>query len=75
MTFTSWRPDGLALRAFSPRREAEDGEQVAADPTRSDHTRACAARAAEIARGHAAEYREIADALRAGEIPENLDLS
>ncbi|NJP74667.1 hypothetical protein [Streptomyces sp. C1-2] len=54
---------------------AEDGERVAADPTRSDHTRACAGCAAEIARGHASEYREIAASLRAGEIPDNLDLS
>ncbi|WP_328760548.1 hypothetical protein [Streptomyces sp. NBC_00271] len=54
---------------------AADGERVAADPTRSDHSRACAGRAAEIARGHAADYRHIAEALRAGEIPDGLDLS
>ncbi|MEW1867022.1 hypothetical protein AB0420_02290 [Streptomyces caelestis] len=53
---------------------ADDGERVAADPTRSKHTRACAGRAAEIARGHAAEYREIAAALRDGEIPDGLTL-
>lgn len=53
---------------------AEDGERVAADPTRSDYTRACAARAAEIARDNAAEYRVIAETLRAGEIPDCLDL-
>ncbi|MET7921974.1 hypothetical protein ABZU45_40595 [Streptomyces avermitilis] len=54
---------------------AADGERVAADPTRSDYTRACAGRAAEIARGHAVEYRQIAETLRAGEIPDGLDLS
>lgn len=54
---------------------AADGERVAADPTHSDHTRACAARAAEIARENAQEYRHIAAELRAGHIPEGLDLS
>ncbi|MFF9301293.1 hypothetical protein [Streptomyces sp. NPDC014764] len=49
---------------------AADGERAAADPTNSGHTRACAARAAEIARRDAAEYRNIADTLRAGEIPD-----
>ncbi|RPK76513.1 hypothetical protein EES45_23030 [Streptomyces sp. ADI97-07] len=54
---------------------AEDGERVAADPTRSSHTRACAARAAQFARGRAAEYRSMARELRAGEIPDSLDPS
>ncbi|MGC4986624.1 hypothetical protein ACLQ18_39545 [Streptomyces sp. DT193] len=54
---------------------AADGERVAADPTRSDYTRACAARAAEIARRHAADYLSIAETLRAGEIPEGVDFS
>ncbi|MBK3569366.1 MULTISPECIES: hypothetical protein [unclassified Streptomyces] len=54
---------------------AADGERVAADPARSDYTRACAARAAEIARGNAADYRNIAETLRAGEIPEGVDFS
>ncbi|MER8160007.1 hypothetical protein [Streptomyces sp. NPDC094472] len=54
---------------------AADGERVAADPTESDYTRACAARAAEIARENAADYRHIAAELRAGEIPDCLDLS
>ncbi|MFE9812436.1 hypothetical protein [Streptomyces sp. NPDC005548] len=54
---------------------AADGERVAADPTRSDYTRACAATAAKTARSNAAEYRAIADELRAGEIPEGLDLT
>lgn len=54
---------------------AADGERVAADPSQSDCTRACAARAAEIARSDAAEYRHIAAELRAGEIPDGLDLT
>ncbi|MET8787994.1 hypothetical protein [Streptomyces sp. NPDC004589] len=54
---------------------AADGERVAADTSRSDYTRACAARAAQIARGNAAEYRAIAAELRAGEIPGGVDLS
>ncbi|MGI5397849.1 hypothetical protein [Streptomyces sp. CA-251251] len=49
---------------------AADGERAAADPSNSDHTRACAARAAQAARNHATEYREMAATLRAGEIPE-----
>lgn len=53
---------------------AVDGERVAADETRSPHTRACASRAAEIARENATEYRAIAAALREGEIPDCLDL-
>ncbi|MGA5489582.1 hypothetical protein ACPCK1_17720 [Streptomyces pseudogriseolus] len=53
---------------------AADGERVAADPTRSEYSRACAARAAEIARGNAAEYRSIAESLRDGEIPDCLVL-
>lgn len=53
---------------------AEDGERVAADVKRSDYTRACAARAAEIARENAAEYRHLAAELRAGEIPDGLEL-
>lgn len=54
---------------------AADGERVAADPASSEHTQACAARAAEIARRDAAEYRNIAATLRAGEIPEGVDFS
>ncbi|OSC71669.1 hypothetical protein B5181_05745 [Streptomyces sp. 4F] len=46
------------------------GERAAADPHNSDHTRACAARAAQAARRNVAEYREMAATLRAGEIPE-----
>ena len=53
---------------------AVDGERVAADPGRSDYTRACAARAAKTARENATEYRAIAEALREGEIPDCLDL-
>ncbi|MFI6254358.1 hypothetical protein [Streptomyces sp. NPDC051016] len=51
-------------------RAAVSGEQAATDPKNSQHTRACAARAAESARNHAAEYRDMAAELRAGEIPE-----
>jgi type IV secretory pathway TrbL component len=53
---------------------AADGERAAADPAATDHARACAARAAEIARGDAAEYRTFAAALRDGEIPDGLRL-
>ncbi|MGA4875853.1 hypothetical protein [Streptomyces lydicamycinicus] len=53
---------------------ARSGDQAAADPAGSDHIRACAARAAEIARGNANEYRHIAASLREGEIPDNVRL-
>lgn len=61
----------------APRSEAAaaDGQRVAADTNRTDYTRACAGRAAQIARENAAEYRSIAEALRDGEIPDGLDLS
>ncbi|MCG0068458.1 hypothetical protein L0F81_35225 [Streptomyces tricolor] len=57
----------LAIRSEEA---ARDGERVAADPSRSEYTRACAARAAEIAREHAAEYRAEAVVMRDGEVPE-----
>ncbi|MGQ4517362.1 hypothetical protein [Streptomyces sp. DW26H14] len=57
----------LAARAEAA---ARDGESVAADPARSAYTRACAARAAEIAREHASEYRVEASVMRGGEVPE-----
>lgn len=53
---------------------AEDGERTAADPNQSEHTRLCAARTAHICRADAAEYRNMAAALRAGEIPDGLNL-
>ncbi|WP_329224252.1 hypothetical protein OG352_39780 (plasmid) [Streptomyces sp. NBC_01485] len=49
---------------------ARDGERVANDPSSTDYTRSCARRAAEIARGHAAEYRAEALVMRDGEVPE-----
>ncbi|MDO0929726.1 hypothetical protein QQY24_31880 [Streptomyces sp. TG1A-8] len=49
---------------------AASAERTAADPTKSAHVRTCAARAATSARENAAEYRYIADTLRAGEIPD-----
>ncbi|MET9077883.1 hypothetical protein ABZX95_38370 [Streptomyces sp. NPDC004232] len=52
---------------------AADGERVAADPATSEYTRQVAARAAVIARENAAEYRYVADALRAGEIPDGYE--
>ncbi|MFF4902871.1 hypothetical protein [Streptomyces sp. NPDC001068] len=51
-------------------RAAASGDQAATNPANSPHTQACAARAAEFARNHAQEYREMAAELRAGEIPE-----
>ncbi|MEU3902024.1 hypothetical protein [Streptomyces sp. NPDC045251] len=66
---TGWADtwDRLAARAYAA---ARDGALVAADPARSEYTRACAARAAEIARGNAREYRAEALVMRDGEVPE-----
>ncbi|WP_432041028.1 hypothetical protein [Streptomyces chartreusis] len=66
---TEWADewDRLAIRADAG---ARDGELVAADPSRSEYTRMCAARAAQIARGHAREYRAEALVMRDGEVPE-----
>ncbi|MCA1219268.1 hypothetical protein [Streptomyces sp. 8L] len=49
---------------------AADGKRVAADPSRGEYTRSCAGRAAEIAQEHAAEFRNAAQTLREGELPE-----
>lgn len=67
---TEWADecDRSALRADAA---ARNGEEVAADPSRSEYTRACAKRAAEIAREHAAEYRAEAVIMRDGEVPES----
>ena len=59
---------------YFDRQASRSGDQAAADPADSDHTRACAARAAEIARSNANEYRHIAASLRGGEIPDNVQL-
>uniref|UniRef100_A0AAU2AI50 Uncharacterized protein n=1 Tax=Streptomyces sp. NBC_00093 TaxID=2975649 RepID=A0AAU2AI50_9ACTN len=49
---------------------ARDGERVANDPLRTDYTRSCARRAAEIARERATEYRAEALVMHDGEVPE-----
>lgn len=54
-------------------RAAASGERAAADPNTSEYTRQCAARAAAIAHRNAAEYRNIAETLRAGEIPDGYE--
>lgn len=66
---TEWADawDRLAIRADAA---ARDGEAVAADSSRSEYTRACAARAAVIARENAHEYRAEALIMRDGEVPE-----
>ncbi|MDQ1022472.1 type IV secretory pathway TrbL component [Streptomyces umbrinus] len=52
---------------------AADGKAAAADPTKSAYQRQCAARAAQIHREQAADYRDVADALRAGEVPDGYE--
>ncbi|MFI5768554.1 hypothetical protein ACIA74_08365 [Streptomyces sp. NPDC051658] len=53
---------------------ALDGDRAAADMTNGPRTRAVAAKCAQVARSNAADYRDIAAALRDGEIPDCLDL-
>ncbi|MFF0629799.1 hypothetical protein [Streptomyces sp. NPDC004296] len=62
-------------RTAAPRADkaAASGERTAADPNESEYTRKCASRAAEIARENAAEYRYLAETLRAGEIPDGYE--
>ncbi|MER5461643.1 hypothetical protein ABT010_13335 [Streptomyces sp. NPDC002668] len=54
---------------------ALDGDRAASDSNADDYQRSVAARCAQTARANATEYRNIADALRDGEIPDQLDLS
>ncbi|MCA1222195.1 hypothetical protein [Streptomyces sp. 8L] len=67
--------DYFERSAARSERAAVAGQRDAADPSKTAYARACAARAAEIARENAAEYRLIAADLRVGEIPDCLDLS
>ncbi|MCX4665044.1 hypothetical protein [Streptomyces uncialis] len=53
---------------------ARDGERAAADPSTSDYQRSVAGACARIARARAADYRNFAETLRAGEIPDGMDL-
>ncbi|MFF8917220.1 hypothetical protein ACF08M_28875 [Streptomyces sp. NPDC015032] len=53
---------------------ALDGDRAAVDMTNGPHARSVAAKCAQIARSNAADYRNIAAALRDGEIPDCLDL-
>jgi hypothetical protein len=53
---------------------AVDGDQAAKDPNLDSYNQGVASRCASIARSNAAEYRNIADALRDGEIPDGLQL-
>ncbi|MEU7638759.1 hypothetical protein AB0C11_22090 [Streptomyces sp. NPDC039016] len=66
--------DGFEAAARRSGAAARSGDQDAKDPNLSGHTRRCAARAADNARRNAREYREIAAALRDGEIPDNVNL-
>ncbi|MCX4735113.1 hypothetical protein [Streptomyces sp. NBC_01363] len=53
---------------------ALDGDRAAADMTNGPRTQAVAAKCAQVARSNATDYRNIAAALRDGEIPDCLDL-
>lgn len=53
---------------------ARSGEREAKDPNLSTYNQGVAARCAAIARSNAREYRHIAAELRAGEIPDSVQL-
>ncbi|MFF3547085.1 hypothetical protein ACFYXD_35270 [Streptomyces platensis] len=53
---------------------ARSGDRDAKDPNLGPGTQGAASRAANIARGKAQEYRDIAATLRDGEIPDNVRL-
>ncbi|WP_274916544.1 hypothetical protein [Streptomyces sp. WZ-12] len=67
--------DGFEREAKRADAAARDGERAAKDPNLDAYTQGVASRCAAIARGNAREYRHIAGELRAGEIPDCLDLS
>lgn len=53
---------------------AASGDQAASNPNLNAHTQGIAARCADIARSNARESRNIASALRDGEIPDSVQL-
>lgn len=53
---------------------ARSGDRDANDPNLDTYNQGVASRCASIARSNAREYREIASALRDGEIPDSLQL-
>ncbi|WP_331726509.1 hypothetical protein [Streptomyces uncialis] len=53
---------------------ARDGERAAADAAVSERERSVAAACARTARADAADYRSFAGTLRAGELPDGMDL-
>ncbi|MFJ5802972.1 hypothetical protein [Streptomyces decoyicus] len=66
--------DGFQREARRSDAAALDGDQAAKDPSLSTYQQGVAFRCAAIARSNAREYRNIAEALRDGEIPDCLDL-
>jgi hypothetical protein len=62
----------LNEEAASFDRQAARSDRAAASGDRDGSREAC--RVADIARGNAAEYRDIASALRDGEIPDGVQL-
>ncbi|MEW9521259.1 hypothetical protein [Streptomyces tubercidicus] len=67
--------DGFEREARRSDAAALDGDQAAKDPNLDAYNQGVASRSAAIARSNAREYRNIADALRDGEIPDCLDLN
>lgn len=53
---------------------ALDSDRAAEDPSLDTYTQGVASRCGAIARGNAREFRAIAAALRAGEIPDGVQL-
>ncbi|SHL75148.1 hypothetical protein [Streptomyces yunnanensis] len=65
---------GFEAEAKRAAAAARDGDRAAKDPNLDTYNQGVAARCAAIARSNAREYREIAAALRDGEIPEGVRL-
>ena len=68
LTTAELAADRLACAARSEA-AAVDGRRAAVGPANSEYTRACAARAAEVATERAADYRAEAALFAAGEVP------
>lgn len=66
--------EGFEAAARRSDEAALDGDRAAKDPASSDYARGVASRCAAIARSNAREFRHIARELRAGEIPDCVQL-
>lgn len=66
--------DYFEREAKRSEKAALDGDRAAKDPNLDSYNQGVASRCASTARSNAREYRHIANVLRDGEIPDNLQL-